>query len=93
MRRFGSVGTCSNALSSGPIDGSVPGSELLEALLMVSSLFGAADAAGAEAAGWARRRDQSWHGIDCVRAARSQASQAIGAKEGARLGASCHAQQ
>jgi hypothetical protein len=77
----------------GPIDGSVPGSELLEALLVVSSLVGAADAAGAEAAGWAGGRDQSWHGIDCVRAARSQAAEAIGAKEGARLGASCHAQQ
>lgn len=51
LRRFGCGGTCSKALSLGHWYSSVPSSELLEALLVVSSLFGAADAAGAKAAG------------------------------------------
>jgi hypothetical protein len=61
--------TCSKTLHA-QLRIHVPGSELLEALLVVRGFLaifiGQADAAGTEAADGAGGRDQSWHGVESV---------------------------
>lgn len=89
---FGSAGSCSKALLDRIIGSRVPGSELLEAFLPVR-VTRKAGASSAEAVDGARGCKESWDGVDGVGAARSQAAEAIGSKEGGRLSARSDAQQ